>query len=83
MKDNPEEIFSAFKIDEFNKLMDNHDVEYLKSVATDGLSSILRDYVNDLSDEEFKVWVDYHLKTCETRDLQGYSNHMLYIGKKR
>lgn len=83
MKDNPEEIFSAFKIDEFNRLMDNYDVEYLKSVATDGLSSILRDYVNDLSDEEFKVWVDYHYKTCETRDLQGYSNHMLYIGKKR
>ncbi len=83
MKDIPEEVFSAFRIDEFNKLMDNYNVEHLKDVATDGLSGILREYVNDLSDEEFKVWVDYHYKTCERNDLQGYSNHMLYIGKKR
>jgi len=63
--------------------MEKYNVEHLKDVATDGLSSILRDYVNDLSDEEFKVWLNYHYKTCEKKDLQGYSNHMLYIGKKR
>ena len=83
MKDIPEEIFSAFRIDEFNKLMDNYDIEHLKDVATDGLSTVLREYVNELTDEEFKVWLDYHYKTCEIKDLQGYSTHMLYIGKKR
>lgn len=83
MKDIPEEIFSAFRIDEFNKLMDNYDIEHLKDVATDGLSTVLREYVNELTDEEFKVWLDYHYKTCEIRDLQGYSTHMIYIGKKR
>ena len=83
MKDIPEEIFSVFRIEEFNKIISKYNLEHLKSVATDGLSSILRDYVNDLSEEEFKVFVDYHYKTCEREDLQGYSNHMLYIGKKR
>ena len=52
-------------------------------IATDGLSTILRESVNSLSEEEFNVFVDYHYKTCEREDLQGYSNHMLYIGKKR
>lgn len=83
LKDNPEEIFSVFYIEEFNKLMGSYNVEYLSSVATDGLSSILREYVNELSDEEFNVWLDYHYKTCEKMNLQGYSNHMLYIGKKK
>lgn len=83
MKDIPEEVFCAFRIDEFNNLMKEFNVERLKSVATDGLSTILRDSVNNLSDEEFKVFVDYHQTICEREDLQGYSSHMLYICKKR
>ena len=83
MKDDPEEIFSTFYIEEFNKLMSSYNVEHLSNVAAEGLSSILREYVNELSDEEFKIWLDYHYKTCEREDLQGYSNHMLYIGKKK
>lgn len=83
IKDIPEEIFSVFYVQEFNKLMSNYNVEHITDVATDGLSSILRDYVNELSEEEFKVWLDYHYSTCERKDLQGYSNHMLYIGRKK
>ena len=63
--------------------MQNYNIEYLKDVATDGLNSILRDYVNDLNEEEFKVLLDYHYKICERKELQGYSSHMLYIGKKK
>ena len=81
--DKPEEIFTTFNIDEFNKLMDNYPIENISTVATDGLSSILRDYVNILDDEEFKVWLDYHYKSCEKKDLIGYSSHALYIGKKK
>ena len=39
--------------------------------------------IDSLTDEEFKVWLDYHYSTCEREDLQGYSNHMLYICKKK
>lgn len=81
--DKPEEIFTTFNIDEFNKLMDNYPIENISTVATDGLNSILRDYVNILDDEEFKVWLDYHYKSCEKKDLIGYSSHALYIGKKK
>lgn len=83
LKDIPEEIFSAFYIEEFNNLMSDYNVEHITSVATDGISSALREYVNNLNDEEFKIWLDYHYKNCERSDLQGYSNHMLYIGKKK
>lgn len=80
--DNPKEIFSISYVEEFDNLMKKFDVEHIANVMTDGLSTTLRLYVNDLSEEEFKVWVDYHFSVCERKDLQGYSSHMLYIGKK-
>lgn len=80
---NPEKVFSVFYIEEFKNIMKDYNIEYVGNVATDGISSILRDYINELKDEEFKVWIDYHLSTCEREDLQGYSNHMLYICKKK
>ena len=54
----------------------------LKSVATDGFTHHVKDKIDSLSKEEFEVWMRYHLSTCEREELQGYSNHMLYICKK-
>ena len=81
--DKKEEIFTTFNIEDFNELIKEYPLDYVTTVATDGLSTILRDYVNDLSDEEFKVWLDYHYKSCERKDLAGYSSHVLYIGRKK
>lgn len=80
--DNPKEVFSVFYIDEFKNIIKNYDVEYLNNVATDGISYAVREYVNELSEEEFNVWLDYHFSTCEREDLKGYSCHMLYICRK-
>ena len=81
--DKKEEIFTTFNIEDFNELIKEYPLDHVTTVATDGLSTILRDYVNDLSDEEFKVWLDYHYKSCERKDLAGYSSHVLYIGRKK
>ena len=82
VKDIPEEIFSVNLVDEFNSLMESFDVEFMHNVATDGISNHLAEYVNKLSDKEYDIWVDYHLKTAERKDLLGYSSHILYICKK-
>ena len=37
---------------------------------------------DELTDEEFAVWMKYHFSTCEREELQGYSNHLLYICRK-
>jgi len=85
-KDDPKEIFTAFYVDEFEKLMKQFSCDHLHSVATDGVATSVNDElietVDKLSDDEFQIWLDYHLKTCERRDLQGYSSHMLHICKK-
>lgn len=44
--------------------------------------NILNDFYTNFYDEEFEIWIKYYLPTCERIELQGYSNHMLYICKK-
>lgn len=34
------------------------------------------------ADEEFELFVKYHLATCEKRELLGASSHLLYICRK-
>ncbi len=79
----PEGVFAPFYIEEFNKIMKKFSVEFLHSVATDGIANIMSDKINNLSEKEYKIWVDYQLSVCERIDCQGYSCHMLYICKKR
>ncbi len=78
----PEGIFATFYIDEFLNKMKLYKVSFLHNISTDGLTHHLKEMIDDLSEEEFDKFIDYHLKTCERYELQGYSNHMLYICKK-
>lgn len=78
----PEGIFSHFYISEFKELMKNYDVQFLNNVAIDGFSTYVKETIDSLSKEEFDIWMKYHLSTCEREDLQGYSNHILYICRK-
>jgi ubiquinone/menaquinone biosynthesis C-methylase UbiE len=82
LMDNPNEVFTVFHIDEFEKLVDLPNYKRLHNVAVDGIGYLLREFVDDLSEKQFKTWHDYQLAICERPDLQGYSCHMLYIGKK-
>jgi len=79
----PQGIFAPFYISEFKEIMNKFDVELLHNVATDGFTHHVKDKIDSLSKEEFDVWMRYHLSTCEREDLQGYSNHMLYICRKK
>lgn len=78
----PEGIFAPFYISEFKNIMNKYNVKFLHNVATDGFTHHVKEKIDTLSKEEFDVWMKYHLSTCEREDLQGYSNHMLYICKK-
>ena len=79
----PQGVFAPFYISEFKDIMSKFNVELLHNVATDGFTHHVKDKIDSLSKEEFEVWMRYHLSTCEREELQGYSNHMLYICKKK
>ena len=82
IKQMPEECFSTWKMASFEKFLQDYPIHNLNNVGVSGLSIILSDYVNPLTDEEFSVWTDYHLKTCTDRETLGYNNEIICICEK-
>ncbi len=78
-----EQLFTGYDITEFEQLFDTHPVEYLSTVAADGILELAEGRADfKMSDAEFEQFVRYHLSICEKRELLGSSSHLIYICKK-
>ena len=77
-----EEIFASYKIGNFNKMMQKFNIKQLETIAVDGIAPNIQIYINNLNEEEFEIYLDYHLKNCKRKDLMGYSSHILEIIEK-
>ena len=78
----PEEIFATYRIDEFENLINDFKIKEIELIATDSIASNMALYVNDFDEEEFNLFIDYHLKNCNRRELLGFSSHLLEIVEK-
>ena len=81
--DVPEEIFAVVRTEEIDELNRHVPADRVKLIASDGQVTNLRDMIDALDAEEFALWMQYHLATCERPDLLGASNHTLDILRKR
>lgn len=78
-----EQRFSAFEVEEFESLFKNKQTQFLTTVATDGVLELAEKRADfKMTDHDFKLYVKYHLRNCERRELLGSSSHLLYICKK-
>lgn len=50
--------------------------------STDGMKFIIGNEVNELTEDKFNQWMDFHLKTCEDKSILGSSEHGLIIARK-
>ena len=79
----PEQVFTGYDVAEFEALFDDKPVAHLCTVATDGILELAEgrsDFA--MTDEDFRLFADYHLRHCGTRELLGSSSHLLYICRK-
>lgn len=83
MVSEPSEIMRAFYIDEIEEIMNSNDIKKISNISTSGVAPHFRNIIDSLSDEEFEIWKNYHFSSCERKEIQGYSTHMLYIGQKK
>lgn len=75
-------IFNMRYYNEVKDLMNKFNVKKLHYVATDGIGKVIRESINEMNENEYKLYVDYHLSICEREDLIGYSGHILSIVEK-
>ena len=51
--------------------------------SQDGISQIIRGYVNSMSEESYAEWIQYLLATAERPEFMGFSDHVVQVfGKK-
>ena len=75
-------IFNMRYFNEVKTLINKFDVKNICYVATDGIGRLMKDVINNMTDEEYKMFVKYHLSICEREDLIGYSGHILSVLEK-
>ncbi|MEG0805720.1 MAG: class I SAM-dependent methyltransferase [Lachnospiraceae bacterium] len=79
-----EQFFTGYDITEFEQLFSRKKVEYITTVAADSILELVEGRSDFLmSDSEFDLFKNYHLATCEKRELLGGSSHLLYICRKQ
>lgn len=79
----PEMLFEMTTIEEINQLMAPFPIDKLHMVATDGMTNHFRSEIDSAADDLYQAWLSYHFHTCERMDLIGFSNHSLFIGRKK
>lgn len=81
-KSEPKDLFELVRKEDVDELMSSLPVDRLHYVASDGCSLLLRDSIDKMDDETFKLYLKYHFATCEREDLLGITSHALDIFRK-
>lgn len=77
-----EDLYSYVRINEINSLALECGLIREKIIAVDGATDYIRPVLNKLSEEEFKIFIDYQLSICERTELLGASSHVMDILRK-
>lgn len=75
-------IFNMRYFEDIKKLIKSFNIKTINYVATDGIGRVIKDEINQMSEEEYNLYIKYHLSICEREDLIGYSGHILAILEK-
>jgi 2-polyprenyl-3-methyl-5-hydroxy-6-metoxy-1,4-benzoquinol methylase len=78
----PEEIFQLYRKEDIDYLASNFNVTRLHYVATDLYTNYFSETVDLMDERTFEIYLNYHLKMCERKDMVGITHHSLDIVKK-
>lgn len=79
----PKDLYDYVRIEDINKLNEAVDIERIKIIAADGPANYMREVLNAMDEDTFKLFMDYHFVICERADLLGASGHTLDILTKK
>ena len=80
--DDKDGLFFQVRIEDIDELNSLANLKLIKRFASDGPSDYMRSYINKMDEETFNGFIDYHLKTCERKELLGASSHIVDILSK-
>lgn len=81
-KSEPKDLFELVRKEDIDDLMSAFRVTRLHYVAADGCALFMREAIDSMNDEAFRLYLKYHFATCERKDLAGITSHAVDIFKK-
>lgn len=78
----PAELFQLYRREDIDDLMRNFRAERLHFVGTDMATNYIRDVIDEMDDDFFQMYLQYHFTICERKDMVGTSHHFLDILRK-
>ena len=76
------DLYSFVRIEDIDYLKDKVNLKRELILSQDGPCEYLRKVINKMDIDTFNTFIDYHLKTCERKELLGAGRHILDILKK-
>ena len=76
------DLYSMVRLEDIRKYSNEVGLKTIKTISQDGASDYIRTAITRLSEEEFELYIKYHLSICEREDLLGASSHILDILQK-
>lgn len=73
--------FVFFTLDQMREMLAQNGVTIRREIASDGVSELMEDAINALSDEDYAQYVRYHLYCSEKPEMLGRSSHLLFAGR--
>lgn len=78
-----DDLYDYVRLDDINQINETAGgVERLKIISADGPSDYMRRELNEMSEEEFTQFINFHLANCERPELVGAGSHTVDILRK-
>ena len=78
----PAELFQLYRKEDIDALMADFPVTRLHYVGTDMATNYMRSTIDEMDDELFALYLNYHFVICERSDMVGTSHHILDVFRK-
>ncbi len=76
-----DELYDYVRLEEITQLNHEAGLTRVKILSPDGPANYMRTTLNTLTEEEFKLFIQYHLSICERPELLGAGAHIVDILK--
>ena len=76
------DLYSVVRLEEIDAFNTKAGLHRIKIITPDGPANYIRNILNQMDDETFALFLQYHLSTCERKDMLGSAAHTLDILKK-
>ncbi len=77
-----EDLYDYVRLEDIDRLNELAGMNRIKIISPDGPANYMRQYLNQLDEEEFEIFMKYQLATCERMDIIGAAAHTLDILRK-